>query len=58
MNLVQLFCCHHYQKVGFRESQEVGIRYSIRKYKCSKFGLMADLIAIKTNFEGNYDSLL
>lgn len=38
MNLVQLFCCHHYQKVGFRESQEVGIRYSIRKYKCSKCG--------------------
>lgn len=38
MNLAQLFCCHQYQKVGFREVQQAGIRYSVRKYRCSKCG--------------------
>lgn len=32
------FCHHQYQKVGFVEEQEAGIRYPIRKYRCTKCG--------------------
>lgn len=34
--LVQLFCRHQYQKIGFRVEQEHGIRYSMRRYRCLK----------------------
>lgn len=36
--LQKLFCNHQYVKIGFRDEYENGLRYSVRKYKCSKCG--------------------
>ena len=36
--LKKIFCKHTYEKVGFYEEIEYGIRYSIRIYRCSKCG--------------------
>lgn len=33
-----LLCKHEYEKVGFYEQQEYGIRYPVRIYKCTKCG--------------------
>lgn len=34
----QLFCKHDYEKIGFYQEIEFGIRYPIRIYKCTKCG--------------------
>ena len=48
--LKQLFCWHKYEKDGFIEEYENGIRYSIRRYKCSKCG---KVILV----DGRYDTM-
>ena len=34
----QILCQHQYEKIGFSEAHENGVRYSIRSYRCSKCG--------------------
>lgn len=34
----RLFCKHSYIKIGFKQEEENGIRFSIRHYKCEKCG--------------------
>ena len=36
--LKKLFCLHDFEKIGFMEVEDKGIRYSVRLYKCSKCG--------------------
>ena len=37
-NILKWFCKHDYEKIGWYEQQEYGIRYPIRIYKCTKCG--------------------
>lgn len=34
----QLFCLHSYEKIGFIDNYDNGVRYPIRKYRCEKCG--------------------
>lgn len=48
--LRQWFCKHDYEKIGWYEQQEYGIRFSIRIYKCQKCGKVINVDGRKDRY--------